>query len=157
MLQLGISYYHVGNYAEADRLLQQAVALDPTALAATEYLARLRYREGVEAIEVQDYPRAVELLGDYVDQNPTDPEASFNLGLAQLFAEDLSAAEGEFVKTAKLMPQNWEVYDRLGYIYEQKRDYPRSLQNYERAHGLNPDSSIEESIERIQERIQRSE
>lgn len=157
VLQLGISYYHVGNYSEADRLLQQALGLDPTAVTATEYLARLRYREGVEAIEVQDYSRAVELLGDYVDRNPTDPEASFNLGLAQLFADNLSAAEGEFVKTAKLMPQNWEVYDRLGYIYERKRDYPRSLRNYQKAHGLNPDSSIEESIERIQERIRRSE
>ena len=156
-LRLGISYYHVGNYSEADQLLQQAAALDPSAVAATEYLARLRYREGVEAIEAQDYPKAVELLRDYVNQNPADGEASFNLGLAQLFAEDLLAAEREFEKTVRLMPENWEVYDRLGYIFELKSDYPRSLESYQKAHDLNPDPSIQENIKRIQERIRRSE
>ena len=157
ILQLGISYYHVENYSEAERLLRQAVALDPSALAATEYLARLRYREAIEAIETQDYPKAVELLSDYVDQNPTDGEASFNLALAQLFAGNLSAAEREFAKTTRLMSENWEAYDRLGYIDELQGDYPGSLENYQKAHDLNPDSSIKESIERIRERIRRSE
>ena len=157
LLQLGIAYYHLGNYAEADRLLQQAVALEPNSLEATAYLARLRYREGIEAIEIRDYSNAVELLREYVDQNPTDGEASFNLGLAQLFSNNLSAAKGEFLKTAELMPENWEIFDRLGYIYELKSDYPKSLENYQKAHGLNPDSSIQESIERIQKRIRRSE
>jgi tetratricopeptide (TPR) repeat protein len=157
VLQLGISYYHTGNYGEAERLLQQALALDSNALAATDYLARLRYRKGIEAIEAQDSSKAVELLRDYVDQNPRDGEASFNLGLAQLFANDLSAAEKEFVKTVKLMPENWEAFDRLGYIYELKGNYPRSLENYQKAHQFNPDSSIEESIERMRERIRRSE
>ena len=157
LLQLGIAYYHLENYGEADRLLRQAVALEPNLLEATEYLARLRYREGIEAIEVQNYSKAVEILREYVDQNPTDGEASFSLGLAQLFSDNLSAAEKEFLKTAELMPENWESFDRLGYIHELKSDYPKSLENYQKAHGLNPDSSIQESIERIQERIRRGE
>jgi tetratricopeptide (TPR) repeat protein len=157
VLQLGISYYHIGNFSEAERWLRQALALDPGALAATDYLARLSYREGIEAIETQDYPRAVELLRDFVDRHPTDGEASFNLGLAQLFADNLSAAEKEFAKTIKLMPENWEVFDRLGYLDELQGDYPGSLGNYQRAHDLNPDSSIKASIDRIRERIRRSE
>jgi len=157
LLQLGIAYYHLGNYAEAERLLQQAVALEPNESAVTVYLARLRYREGIEALEVRDYSKAVELLREYVDQNPTDGEANFNLGLAHLFSDNLSAAEGAFLQAAELMPENWEIFDRLGYIHELNSDYLKSLDSYQKGHRLNPDSSIQESVERIQERIRRSE
>ena len=156
ILQLGVSYYHVGDYPKAEQFLQQALALNPSDLVAPEYLGRLKYREGAAAIEAQDYPRAVELLSDYVSQNPTDGEARFNLGLAQLFVDNIRAAEDEFLRTAGLMATNWEVYDRLGYIYELKGDYLTSLKNYQKASDLNPNSAIEASIDRIQERIRRS-
>ncbi|MEE8348800.1 MAG: tetratricopeptide repeat protein [Acidobacteriota bacterium] len=156
-LQLGISYYKLKNYAEAERLLEQALGLDPDAVAAAEYLALLRYRKGTEAIQDQDYARAVELLRDYVDQNPGDGEASFNLGLALLFSNNRAEAEREFLKTATLMPDRWEAYDRLGYIYELTGRYSSSLENYQKALDLHPDSSIEESLERMRERIRRSE
>ncbi|MDA2934104.1 tetratricopeptide repeat protein [Acidobacteria bacterium AH-259-D05] len=156
VLQLGISYYHLGNYSQAEKLLQQALALDPSASAAKQYLSQIRYQEGIDAIEARDYKRAVNLLRDYVDQNPQDGEALFNLGLARLFAKNLQAAEEEFLRAVELMPENWEVYDRLGYIYEIKKNYAKALQNYQKAHHLNPDSAIEESVKRIQERIRRN-
>jgi tetratricopeptide (TPR) repeat protein len=156
VLQLGISHYRLGNYPEADKYLQQALVLDPQASGAKRYLSRLRFQGAIDAIEAKNYTRAVDLLDDYVKENPEDGEARFNLGLAQLFAQNLDAAEREFVKCVELMPQNWEVYDRLGYLYERKKQYDKALRNYRTAHNLHPDPQVQKSVDRIQERIRRS-
>ena len=157
ILQLGISYYRVGNYSQADNYLQQALALDPAASAAKRYLSRLHYQEAIHAIEAKNYTGAAALLDDYVKENPEDGEARFNLGLARLFAQNLEAAEREFLESARLIPENWEVYDRLGYVYEKKKQYQKALQNYQTAHGLHQAPHIQESLERVQERIRRGQ
>ncbi len=154
-LQLGISYYRVGNDSEAEKYLQRALALDRDASAARHFLSRLHYEEGVDAIEAQRFAEAAVLLGDYVSENPEDGEARFNLGLAQLFAENLEVAEREFLESARLIPENWEVYDRLGYVYEKQEKYDKALQNYQTAHDIHQDPQIQESLERVQERIRR--
>jgi tetratricopeptide (TPR) repeat protein len=156
VLQLGISYYRLGNYREADKYLQQALVLDPQASGAKRYLSRLRFQGAIDAIEAKNYTQAVDLLDDYVKENPEDGEARFNLGLAHLFAQNLDDAEREFVKCVELMSENWEVYDRLGYLYEKKKQYDQALQNYRTAHNLHPDPQVQKSVDRIQERIRRS-
>lgn len=157
ILQLGISYYRLGNYTEAEKYLQQALVLDPEASGAKRYLSRLRFQGAIDAIEAKNYTQAVDLLDDYVKENPEDGEARFNLGLAQLFAQNLDAAEKEFVKCIELIPQNWEVYDRLGYVYEKKKQYDQALQNYRTAHNLHQDPQVQKSVDRVQERIRRSQ
>jgi len=72
--------------------------LDPQATGAKRYLSRLQFQEAIDAIEAKNYTQAAALLGDYVKENPVDGEARFNLGLAQLFAQNLDAAEKEFLK-----------------------------------------------------------
>jgi len=156
-LQLGIAYYRVGNYPEADKYLQQALVLDPQASEGKRYLSRLRFQGAIDAIEAKNYTQAVALLDAYVKENPEDGEARFNLGLAQLFAQNLDAAEREFLKCVELIPQNWEVYDRLGYLYEGKQQYEKALQNYRTAHDLHQDPQVQKSVDRIQERIRRSQ
>ena len=157
VLQLGIAYYRFGNYLEAEKYLQQARVLDPQASGTKLYLSRLQFQEALDAIEAKNYTQAAALLGDYVKENPEDGEARFNLGLAQLFAQNLDAAEREFLKSAELIPENWEVYDRLGYVYERKKQYDKALQNYRIAHNLHQDPQVQKSVDRIQERIRRSQ
>jgi len=154
-LQLGISYYRVGNDSEAEKYLQRALALDPAASAAKHYLSRLHYEEAIDAIDAQNFGKAAAFLSEYVSENPEDGEARFNLGLAQLFAENLEIAEREFLESARLMPENWGVYDRLGYVYEKQEKYDKALQNYQTAHDIHQDPQIQESLERVQERIRR--
>jgi tetratricopeptide (TPR) repeat protein len=156
-LQLGIAYYRLGNYLEAEKYLQQARVLDPQASGAKRYLSRLQFQGAIEAIEAKNYTQAVALLDEYVKENPEDGEARFNLGLAQLFAQNLEAAEREFLKCVELIPRNWEVYDRLGYLYERKQQYDKALQNYRTAHDLHQDPQIQKSVDRLQERIRRSQ
>ncbi len=157
VLQLGIAYYRLGNYLEAEKYLQQARALDPQASGAKLYLSRLQYQGAIEAIEAKNYTQAVALLDNYVKDNPEDGEARFNLGLAQLFAQNLDAAEREFLKCVELIPRNWEVYDRLGYLYERKIQYDKALQNYRTANNLHHDPQVQKSVDRLQERIRRSQ
>lgn len=157
VLQLGIANYRLGNYLEAEKYLQQARVLDPQASGAKRYLSRLQFQGAIEAIEAKNYTQAVALLDDYVKENPEDGEARFNLGLAQLFAQNLDAAEREFLKCVELIPRNWEVYDRLGYLYERKKQYDKALQNYRTAHNLHQDPQVQKSVDRLQERIRRSQ
>ncbi len=155
VLQLGISYYQVGNYVEAEKYLQQTLILNPSSSKAQRYLSQVNYRQGVSAITSGDYKAAVAILNNYVDTNQQDGEAWFNLALAHLFLDDLKASEQAFLTAAKSMPTRAAIHDRLGFIYEKKRDYHKALQAYRKAYELTPDAYIKESVDRIQERIRR--
>ena len=155
-LQLGISLYHLGNLAEAESQLNTALALNPQVTQAQDYLSRLQFLRGIAAIEAQKYKEAAEILSAYVGGNPEDADAWFNLGLSQLFTTNLDTAEKSFFRSATLAPQNWQVYDRLAFIYEKKQAHAKALQNYQKAYRLNPAPQVQQSVDRVQERIRRN-
>ena len=157
ILRLGIAHYQLGNFQRARKHLTQAQNLGSDAGKIGSHLARVDYREGMQAFEERDYKRAVALLGGFIRVFPEDGTANFNLGLAQLFSGDLGEAVDRFLESARLMPTHWESYDRLGYAYEKRKDYPRALLNYRRAQELQPSSTLRESVERVEERIRRAE
>jgi tetratricopeptide (TPR) repeat protein len=153
--QLGVSYYQIGEFDKARPYLEQAVALEASSLDAKRYLARLNFKDAVEAIQSEDYKTAQNLLQRFVEINPQDGEAWFNLGLASLFVEDFQKAEQAFKLSTQYMPDSWEAHDRLGFIYEKTEKFDESLNSYEQAFTLNQDSRISESIDRVKERIRR--
>jgi tetratricopeptide (TPR) repeat protein len=155
-LQLGIAHYQLGNAPEATRYLEQAVALDPNSVEAKRFLSRVQYLEGLSAIERGNYEKATQVLQGFVGENPDDGEAWYNLGLAQLFGDDLAAAERSLKRSTQLLPNSWEAFDRLGYLYEVDKRYQDSLTNYRKAFQLNQDPKITESIERVEERVRRA-
>jgi hypothetical protein len=59
------------------------------------------------------------------------------------------------VRSAELLPDKWQPHDRLGYVYEKKKQYSKSLESYQKALSLHQDSRISESVDRLQERIRR--
>ena len=155
LLQLGIATYRLDRFSEAEQYLKQALALDPKSDKAKDYFSRLRYQKAIEAIEKANYQEAITLLMEHTQINPESGESWFNLGLAQLFSGHLLASELAFQKSAALLSENWEVYDRLGYIYEKKENYGQALKNYQKAQQKHSNPQIVKSIQRIQERIQR--
>ncbi len=155
ILQLGISYYRTGNYQEARRRLEQAASLDPSSGEPTRILARLNYQNALEALDNRQYGQAARILQEHVDKNPRDADAWFNLGLALQFAENLGEAESAFLKAVQIDAQNWDAWNRLGFIYEKRQQYPRSLEHYQKALALHSSPAIRESVERVQERIRR--
>jgi tetratricopeptide (TPR) repeat protein len=155
-LQLGIAHYQLGNMAEARRYLELATSLNPNSAEAKRFLSRTQYAEAVTAIQNAKYPRAIKILQEFIGENPDDGEAWYNLGLALLFSEDFEAAERSLKRSAELSPDSWEIFDRLGYLYEKKNRFQDSLGNYRKALRLHQDPRITESIERVEERIRRA-
>jgi tetratricopeptide (TPR) repeat protein len=155
ILLLGIANYHLGNRLEAKTFLTQVLALNPENLNAKRYLSRLLYQEAINAIDKQNFEKATTILQKHTDQNPLDGKAWFNLGLAHLFADNIQAAEYSLLKSIQLLPENWEGYNRLGYVYEKRGNYRKALGNYQKAQDLNPTSQIQQSLNRLRERIRR--
>jgi len=155
-LQLGIAHYQLGNMAEARRYLELAASLNPNSAEAKRFLSRTQYAEAVTAIQEAKYQRAITSLQEFIGENPDDGEAWYNLGLALLFSEDLEAAERSLKRSAELSPDSWEIFDRLGYLYEKKKRFQDSIGSYRKAFQLHQDPRITESIERVEERIRRA-
>lgn len=159
VFKLGVAHLQLGNQDDALRFLQQAKALRPDSQEASQFLSRLKYYSAVEAITNRRYSEAIPALKDFLQENPEDGEAWFNLGLAHLFNQELNPAEEAFKRTAEILPETWEkaweIYNRLGYIYEMTERYDDSLKSYRKALELHSDAAIRESVERIQERLRR--
>jgi tetratricopeptide (TPR) repeat protein len=154
--QLGIAYYQTKDYRKARAYLEQARALNPAEATETEsILLEIDYQDGLKALAAEDYTTAAALLKSFTSNNPEDGEAWFNLGLSQLFADQLETAEQSFRRSAELLPENWQIHDRLGYVYEKRQQYQKSLESYQKALSLHEDSRLSESVERLQERIRR--
>ncbi len=153
--QLGIAYYQIKDFKKARTYCEQALALNPNASEVEGVLSNLDYHDALSALDARDYSSALALLTKFTTQHPQDGEAWFNLGLSQLFSEKLDAAEQSFLRSAQLLPENWQSYERLGYIYEKSKQYEKSLENYQKALSLHQDARVSESVNRLQERIRR--
>ncbi len=86
------------------------------------------------------------LLLDY----PDDDEVLYNLGVAQLMAGDLEAAEKTFLRLAKLKPNTVSVHVNLASIYERTKRREEAIAHYEKIIALNktPGSVKEATIKR---------
>ena len=155
--QLGIAYYRTKDYRKARTYLEQAQALNPGAGGIESVLLEIDYQDALEALAAGDYSTAASLLKNFTDKKPGDGEAWFNLGLSQLFANQLNAAEESFLRSSELLPENWQIHDRLGYIYEKKQQYQRSLESYQKALSIHQDARLSESVDRLKERIRREQ
>ena len=155
VLQLGLAHYREKSYGLAEGFLKQAVGLNPDSAEARNHLSRIVYQRGVSSLEQGSYSEAVAILGEYLEDQPEDGDAWFNLGIAHLFSEHLLAAQEAFLKSREIAPDHWETYHRLGYVYEMNDEYSEALEHYRKAYSLNQDGEIQASVERIQERIRR--
>lgn len=153
--QLGIAYYQTKDFKKARTHLEQALALNPGESETEKILLNIDYQDALKALAAKNYTSAAALLSKFTAKSPRDGEAWFNLGLSQLFSNQLNDAEQSFLRSAELLPDNWQTHDRLGFIYEKRKQYDRSLKSYQRALSLHQDSRISESVDRLQERIRR--
>jgi len=154
-LQLGIAYYNTGRVEDAEKFLRQALALNSTSAEAKKYLAQMDYARAINAIERKDFAQATSLLRDHLADHPQDGDAWFNLGLARLFSNDMKGAEEAFQQSVKNEPDNWQAHDRLGYIYEKNKNYPKALQHYRKASAQSAQAKT--SVARVQERMRRQQ
>ena len=115
------------NLEKAGQYLKQVLAIDPASVEARRFLGLVSYASGISLIENQKYTEAAEKIAPYTENNPSNAEAWFNLGLAYLFSGNLVAAEGAFLKDTLLRPEGGDSFARLGYLYEKRKDFHKSL------------------------------
>lgn len=154
LLQLGLAHYHMRSLEKAGQYLKQVLAIDPSSVQARRFLGLVGYASGISLIENQEYTEAAKKIASYAENNPSNAEAWFNLGLAYLFSGNLIAAEGAFLKDTLLRPEGDDSFARLGYLYEKKKDFRKSLAAYEKAANLGH-VDAKSSAERIKKRLRR--
>ena len=71
--------------------------------------------------------------------NPKSVYPLYNLGLAQLKNKDIRSAEQTFEQYFRLEPNDVTVYVELATYYEDKKNYPKIVENYEKIYELVPD------------------
>lgn len=158
---------NLNDFAAADPALRRQVALTPRSPQALYLLAFVLHRENkareslalyTEAAAIQppqpDDLRIVALdyvlLDDYVDAihwleralaaNPSNAEAWYALGRAQMNQGDFVQAERDFNKTLALTPDDPKAFDNLGLSLEAQNRTEEALASYRRAIAIQTNS-----------------
>jgi len=101
------------------------------AIAAEDHLKD--YSDGVFALQVQKYDRAIELFTLALQKNPKFAPAYFDRAIAYSKKGDYDKSIADFQQVIQLNPDNPEVYGFLGTVYEIKKDYASALKVYRAA------------------------
>ncbi|HEU4930126.1 MAG TPA: tetratricopeptide repeat protein [Candidatus Krumholzibacteria bacterium] len=114
-VNMGLAYEAAGNKADARRVLQQAVAVNPNDVLAHCHLGQLEQSNGNYADAVKLYQRALEL-------DPNSAQAHYNLGLA--------FAENKVFREAMIEWERVMVLDRDGELGKTAAENVRMIRQY---------------------------
>jgi tetratricopeptide (TPR) repeat protein len=102
-----------------------------SAVAAQDYVKD--YSEGMFALQVQKYDRAIEFFTLALQKNPKFAPAYFDRAIAFSKKGDYDKSIADFQQAIQLNPDNPDVYGLLGVVYEIKKDYASALKVYRAA------------------------
>jgi len=149
--ELGIAYFNLNRIDEAIQALQKADSMKPGQSVVAENLGKAYFKKGVAALTAKQYGQAVEFLQKAKDYDPKNGYVSYNLGEAYMFQKNYPAAEKAYNQAVEVLPNNAEVYSRLGLACEKLKKYDLALSAYQKANGLSPSPSLKEAINRVTE------
>ena len=130
----GVAALDAGDYAKAERILQEIVARNPKAHNAWLALAVVAMRSGTPDVAVARAQRAVELdKSNAIYQN--------NHGIAHAELGDLRAAEQAFRRALKIDAGYAAAHYNLAKALHKDGRLEESAAEYERAHALDPRSA----------------
>jgi arylsulfatase A-like enzyme/Flp pilus assembly protein TadD len=121
-----------GHYSESLRKLLTAEKLAPKTLT-------IRFFAAQNELELKDFLRAAEGFQYVLDHNPNDGPAAYYLGIAQLFAGNVGAAESSFQRTLKIDPHNFSAAYNLGVAYARQKRADDAISAFRRAVQILPD------------------
>ncbi|MGH9511794.1 MAG: tetratricopeptide repeat protein [Terriglobales bacterium] len=120
---------------DAERDLKAALAIEPNNVAILLNYANLQWRTDRKQDALKTYTAALNL-------DPTSHSALTALGYLSRELSDAATAEKYFLKLAELYPKDYVPYLALGDLYTAAREFPRSQENYEKAHALAPNNAL---------------
>ncbi|MEO8659084.1 MAG: tetratricopeptide repeat protein [Bryobacteraceae bacterium] len=112
LLNLAIAAYKAGNPREAAGASAAALSLKPALLPARLFL-------GASYLDLGEYSKAVESLGEVIAANPNERNGRLMLGEALLRAGQAGAAVSQFEAAAGMLPDNPRVWYGLGRACEE--------------------------------------
>ncbi len=146
--ELGQAYFNLGRYDEAIQSLQKASSMKPGQAGVNEYIGKVYFKKGIEALRAKQYPQSVEALQRASELNPTDGYASYNLAEALLFQKRYPEAEKALTHALVAMPNSPEVYMRMGLVFEKQKKWDMAINAYRKANELKPSDEAKKGIER---------
>lgn len=112
-----------------------------TALSVTAQTDRQYIRQGNKQFRMGDYPNAEVSYRKAIEQNPKNPQASFNLGNALMAQKKDSAAVTQFENAFRLETnplRKAQSFHNIGVICQTHKMYGEAIEAYKNALRLNP-------------------
>ena len=112
-----------------------------TALSVTAQTDRQYIRQGNKQFRMGDYPNAEVSYRKALEQNPKNPQASFNLGNALMAQKKDSAAVTQFENASRLETnplRKAQSFHNIGVICQTHKMYGEAIEAYKNALRLNP-------------------
>ncbi|MCJ7874630.1 tetratricopeptide repeat protein [Phaeobacter sp. J2-8] len=148
--------------AETDALLNQLREAEPVEAARIEAeIARLWSRSGSgamdlllkrgqDAMDVQDFPAAIEHLTALIDHAPDFAEGYHMRAMAYYNADLVGPSLGDLEMALRLNPDHFAALRGLAVIFESLGDKKRALDGYEMVLRLHPnDEEAQKGVERL--------
>lgn len=132
-LMLGLAYFGLGQYVEAEKAFGRAVTLDSQFVEARFHLGGALFKQSKFDMAIEQWRKAVQL-------DPRHFPSIFALGA--LLAEQLQDAEAErwLLAALALRPEHGGVHHELGKLYFRQAKYEAAQQHLAQAAALLPQS-----------------
>lgn len=127
---LGVLYFQVKDYLEAELCIKKAISIDPR-LYYLENLAKLYLEKG-------DFKTSIALYQDIVKHHETY-ENYFNLAMSYKENHDWQKAKETYHKSLEINPQGYESYFNLAYLALNENDPNLAVECYQNALKIKPD------------------
>lgn len=127
---LGVLYYQINDYMEAELCIKKAISLTPR-LYYIENLARLYLEKG-------EFKASIALYEDLVKAKPSY-ENYFNLAMSYKGNHDWDKAKGAYYKSIEINPEGYESYFNLAYIALNENKPEQAIECYKKALEIKPD------------------
>ncbi|MBD5401213.1 tetratricopeptide repeat protein [bacterium] len=128
---LGLLYYQVRDYLEAEVCIKKAISIQP----------ELYYFENLAGVYLQkgDFELAIDFYKELVKECPQKYEYHFNLAMAYKNHKDWEKAKEEYYKAIELNPKSHESYFNLAYLCFNENRPEDAVECYKKALEINPE------------------
>jgi tetratricopeptide (TPR) repeat protein len=129
-IQLALEHQQAGNLAQAERIYQQVLSLDPNNANANHLLGIIAHQVGKDDL-------AAELIQKAIDSNPTFAEAHNSLGVTFKGLNKLDKAITSYKKAISIKPEYVEAYNNLSTALQITGDFDGAIVNCRHAISIN--------------------
>jgi Flp pilus assembly protein TadD len=128
---LGVAHMNQGKSAEAEKLFEQALKVDPK-------FSGARLNLGVALLAQQKLEPARAALEQATKELPSDPYAWYNLGLAYKDSAEPEQAIAAFQHVEKIAPDEPDAYYFEGFLLSQLQRYDEAIPAFKKALEIAP-------------------